>query len=69
MPTTEVTRIPMQIGTEVRIKASGELAVSNPETEIQPSEAAASAILTYYRDPQTGEHVIGLAKPLSFAPA
>jgi len=66
--TQEIIRIPMQLGSEFRITRSGELKVSNPEMELEPSEAAADAVLAYWFDRDTQEHVIGLIKPLSFAP-
>jgi hypothetical protein len=58
----------MQLGSELRLTRDGEIRVSNPELELEPSEAVADAVLTYRFDPDTGEHVIGLAEPLSYKP-
>ena len=40
----EIT-IPMQVGTELRIKADGTIAVTNPTIELEPSDAVADAVL------------------------
>jgi hypothetical protein len=59
-----IQRIPMQLGTELRIKKSGEIAISNPVIE-EPEEATAEAVLSYRFDPATGDHIIGLVQPLA----
>jgi len=58
----------MQLGSEFRLTRDGEIRVSNPELELEPSEAVADAVLTYRFEPNTGEHVIGLVEPLSYKP-
>ena len=67
MPATNVnaTRIPMQVHTELRIKKSGEIAVSNPSVGLGPNDLAASAVVSYRFDEATGDHVIRLEEPLS----
>jgi len=56
--------IPLQVGSELRITQTGEVRLSNPTVESGPNEAAADAVITYYLDPQTHEHVIRLVDPL-----
>ena len=68
MPThaaTHPTRIPMQVHSELRIKRTGEIAVSNPSVGFGPNDLAASAVVSYRFDEQTGEHVIRLEEPMS----
>ena len=67
-PKPNETTIPMQVGTELRIKADGTIAVTNPTIELEPSDAVADAVLQYRFESETGEHVLRLAKPLSFNP-
>jgi len=56
--------IPLQVGSELRITQTGEVRLDNPTLESGPNEAAADAVITYYLDPQTREHVIRLVVPL-----
>ena len=56
--------IPLQVGSELRITQQGELRLDNPTIEPGPGEAAADAVITYYFDAQTHEHVIRLVDPL-----
>lgn len=55
----------MQVHTELRIKRSGEIAVSNPSVGLGPNDLAASAVISYRWDEASGEHVIRLEEPLS----
>jgi len=64
-PHTSFTRIPLQVGSELRIRNNGELGVSNPTIEGEPALEAADAVIDYRFDPQTGEHVIRLVEPLA----
>jgi hypothetical protein len=65
------TRIPLQVGSELRIRDNCELRVSNPTLEIMSDEhgrpldpeEAADAALDYRFDPETAEHVIRLLSP------
>ena len=63
-PHQTFTRIPMQMGSELRIRNNGELSVSNPTVEAAPALDAADAVLDYRFDPQTGEHVLRLVRPV-----
>jgi hypothetical protein len=62
-PHPNFTRIPLQVGSELRIRNTGEVSVSNPTIEAEPSLDAADAVLDYRFDPQSGEHVIRLLQP------
>ncbi len=64
-PHQTFTRIPLQIGSELRIRNNGEVTVSNPTVEAAPALDAADAVLDYRYDPGTGEHVLKLLKPTS----
>ena len=55
----------MQVHTELRIKKSGEIAVSNPSVGLGPNDLAASAVISHRYDETTGEHIIRLEEPLS----
>ena len=61
-------RIPMQVGSELRIRNDGELNVSNPTIEAAPSLDAADAVLDYRFDSETGEHVLRLVQPVAARP-
>lgn len=62
-PHPTFSRIPMQVGSELRIRNNGELSVGNPTMETAPSLDAADAVLDYRFDSATGEHVIRLIEP------
>lgn len=62
-PHQTFTRIPLQVGSELRIRNNGEVNVSNPTIESAPSLEAADAVLDYRFDAQTGEHVLRLVRP------
>jgi hypothetical protein len=64
-PHLNFTRIPLQVGSELRIRNNGELSVSNPAVEEELAQDAADAVLDYRFDPQTGEHVLRLLKPVA----
>ena len=71
-PHQSFTRIPLQVGSELRIRNNGEIRVSNPTLEIMGDdqghaldpEAAADAALDYRFDRETGEHVLRLLEPV-----
>lgn len=63
--THNVTRIPLQVHSELRIKKTGDIAVSNPSVGLGPNDLAASAVISYRFDEATGEHVIRLEEPMS----
>jgi hypothetical protein len=58
-------RIPMQVGTEFRIRKNGDIILDNPELELAAETAAADAVLSYRFDPETGEHVLRLLDPVA----
>ena len=62
-PHQTFTRIPLQIGSELRIRNTGELSVSNPTLEAGPGQSDADAIIDYRFDPQTAEHVLRVVRP------
>ena len=64
-PHQNFTRIPLQVGSEIRIRNNGELNVSNPTVEAAPALDAADAVLDYRFDAQTGEHVLRLLQPVA----
>jgi hypothetical protein len=71
-PHQTFTRIPLQVGSELRIRNNGELRVSNPTLEVMGDdeghaldpELASDAALDYRFDAQTGEHVLRLLEPV-----
>ena len=65
MAVSTQTRIPLQVGSELRFKRTGEIAISNPTLELAPSDVAADAVLSHRFDAHTGEHVIRLEEPWS----
>ncbi len=64
-PHQSFARIPLQVGSELRIRNNGELTVSNPTIETAPALAAADAVLDYRFDAETGEHVLRLLEPVA----
>jgi hypothetical protein len=58
-------RIPLQVGSELRIKPNGEIAVSNPEVELADEEGAADAVLSHRFDAASREHVLWLLEPVA----
>ena len=63
-PHQTFTRIPLQVGSELRIRNNGEISVSNPTIETASVDAA-DAVMDYRFDSQTGEHVLRLVDPLA----
>ncbi len=61
----EEIRIPLQVGSELRIKNSGDIVLDNPEIELAQEEAAADATLAYRFDEKTGEHILRLLDPIA----
>jgi hypothetical protein len=58
-------RIPMQVGTEFRIRKNGDIILDNPELELAADTAAADAVLSYRFDPNSGEHILRLLEPVA----
>jgi hypothetical protein len=67
-PHQTFTRIPLQVGSELRIRNNGELSVSNPTVEGAPALDAADALIDYRFDPETDEHVLRLVRPVAESP-
>lgn len=63
-PENEI-KIPLQVGSELRIKNNGDLVIDNPELELVGEDRAADAVLMYRFDPEAGEHIIRLIDPLA----
>lgn len=61
----EETQIPLQVGSELRIKNSGEIVLDNPELELAEGTRAADAVLSYRFDRSTGEHILRLLDPVA----
>jgi hypothetical protein len=64
-PQEDGLRIALQVGSELRIKNSGEVVISNPELELASDESAADAVLSYRFDEGTHEHVLRLIDPVA----
>jgi len=58
-------RIPMQVGSELRIKNDGAVVVDNPELELGLDEKAADAMLSYRYDAEEGVHILRLLDPVA----
>jgi hypothetical protein len=63
--TKDQITIPMQVGSEFRIKSTGDLVMDNPEIELAGDRRAADAVLSYRFDRATGEHVLRLLDPVA----
>ena len=63
MAPQDFTRIPMQVGSEVRLTKSGEVRVSNPTVELEPAQDAADAVLAYRFDAASGDYILRLLEP------
>jgi hypothetical protein len=61
----EAIRIPLQVGSTLRIKKNGEIIVDNPEVELAKATYAADAVLSYQFDSKTGEHLLRLLEPVA----
>lgn len=57
--------IPMQVGSELRIKNDGAVVVDNPELELALEEKAADATLAYRYDAKQGVHILRLLEPVA----
>lgn len=57
--------IPMQVGTEFRIRSNGDIILDNPELELAADATAADAVLSYRFDPESGEHILRLLEPVA----
>ncbi len=57
--------IPLQIGSELRIRNNGDIILGNPEIELAMQPRAADAVLAYTYDPAAGEHTLRLLDPVA----
>ena len=57
--------IPMQVGSELRIKNDGSIVLGNPELELAHGRRAADAVLAYRYDANAQEHVLRLLDPVA----
>lgn len=62
---SNATRVVLQVGSELRIKNTGELILGNPEIELGQRGSAADAVIAYRFDQKAGEHVIRLLDPVA----
>jgi hypothetical protein len=58
-------RIPLQVGSELRIKNSGQIILGNPQLALAEDLSAAGAVLVYNFDPDAGEHILRLLNPVA----
>jgi hypothetical protein len=58
-------KIPLQVGSELRIRKNGELSLDNPELELADQRPAADAVLSYRFDAKSGEHILRLLEPVA----
>jgi quinol monooxygenase YgiN len=58
-------QIPMQVGSELRIRNSGEIIIDNPEVELAEAPDAADAMLAYRFNRSRGEHILRLLDPVA----
>ena len=58
------TQIPLQVGSELRIKNDGDLTLGNPQLELAGDTSAADAVLLYRFDRRSGEHILHLLDPV-----
>lgn len=63
-PNQRGERIPLQVGTELRIRNDGTIVVDNPEVELLDPQTA-DAVISYYYDAQAGHHVLRLLEPVA----
>jgi len=59
------TKIFLQVGSELRIKNNGDIAIDNPELELAGDDSAADATLAYRFDSKAGVHVLRLIDPVA----
>ena len=67
-PHQSFTRIPLQVGSELRIRNSGEISVTNPTIESGPGQEDADALIDSRFDATTAEHVLRLMRPTTPPP-
>jgi hypothetical protein len=55
----------MQVGSELRIRNSGEIVIDNPELELARTPDAADATLVYRFNRNLGERILRLLDPVA----
>lgn len=58
-------KIVLQVGSDLRFKNNGVIAIDNPELELVGEDRAADAVLMYRFDGQSDEHVLRLIDPVA----
>ena len=56
--------MPLQVGSELRIKNSREISLENERQELAQNARAADAVLLYHLDPHQNGHIIHLPDPV-----
>jgi quinol monooxygenase YgiN len=64
-PVSPGEQIPMQVGSELRIRNTGEIVIDNPELELAKEPVAADAVLAYRFNRGANEHVLRLLEPVA----
>ena len=59
------TRIVLQVGSELRIRSNGDIAIDNPELELAGDDQAADAVLLYRFDARERVHILRLLDPVA----
>lgn len=67
-PRRNFIRIPLAVGSELRIRNNGEVRLGNPPVEAAPALDAADAVLDYRFDEEAQEHVLRLIEPVALRP-
>jgi hypothetical protein len=65
IPEVMWTQIPLQVGSELRIKNNGDLTLDNPQLELAGDMSAADAVLLYRFDRRSREHIVHLLDPVA----
>jgi hypothetical protein len=65
MKDTKEEIIPLQVGSELRIRIDGSLVMGNPEVELAKAPQASDAVLSYRYDASAKEHIIRLLDPVA----
>ena len=60
----DAIRIPLQVGSALRIGKDGTITIDNPEVELAQT-GGADAVLSYRFNAATGEHILHLLDPLA----
>ena len=61
----EEMKIVLQVGSTLRVRNNGDVAIDNPELELASDDRAADAVLLYRFDSRAGEHIFRLLDPVA----